>query len=37
MDKRFIKEYFVEICKSLGKSFNFDIDKLANIGKLPTN
>ena len=31
MDKRFIKEYFVEICKSFGKSFNFDIDKLANI------
>lgn len=31
MDKRFIKEYFVEICKSLGKSLNFDIDKLANI------
>lgn len=31
MDKRFIKEYFVEICKSLEKSFNFDIDKLANI------
>lgn len=31
MDKRFIKEYFVEICKSLEKSFNFDIDKLDNI------
>ena len=31
MDKRFIKEYFVGICKSLEKSFNFDIDKLANI------
>lgn len=31
MDKKFIKEYFIEICKSINKSFNFDSNKLDSI------